>query len=184
MTMPASQPPGYQDWLLTLKTRIRAAQTRAVSAVNSELILLYWQMGQDIREQQKQQGWGTKVIDRLATDLQRDFPDMKGFSSRNLKYMRAFAEAWPDIQFVQQVVARLPWGHNLQLLDRLSSIGHRQWYAQAAIANGWSRNVLVHHERRAAAIAFPLISGSTTPNQAKTQNLSSQYQWYRFRRTR
>lgn len=70
--------------------------------------MLYWQIGNDILERQQQQGWGTKVIDRLAQDLRADFPDMKGFSPRNLKYMRSFAQAWPDAQFVQQLVAQLP----------------------------------------------------------------------------
>jgi predicted nuclease of restriction endonuclease-like (RecB) superfamily len=116
-----SMPPeGYGDWLADLKTRIHQAQQRATLAVNRELVLLYWQIGQDILIRQAQQGWGTKVIDRLAQDLRAAFPDMKGFSPRNLKYMRAFAEAWPDAEFVQQAAAQLPWGHNLMLLEQAS----------------------------------------------------------------
>lgn len=136
-------PEGYNDWLAVLKTRIHSAQQRATLAVNRELVLLYWQIGQDILTQQGEQGWGAKIIDRLAHDLRTMFPDMKGFSPRNLKYMRAFAEAWPDAEFVQEVLAQLPWYHQLALLDKLNSNEARSWYAQKAIENDWSRNVLV-----------------------------------------
>ena len=136
------QPVGYADWLADLKVRIHSAQQRATLAVNRELVLLYWQIGRDILARQTEQGWGTKVIDRLAQDLRAAFPDMKGFSPRNLKYMRAFADAWPDGEFVQQAVARLPWGHNLVLLDKLPGPGTRAWYAAKALEQNWSRNVL------------------------------------------
>jgi len=136
-------PKGYADWLADLKGRIHTAQQRATLAVNRELLLLYWQIGRDILTRQAEAGWGAKVIDRLAHDLRTAFPDMKGFSPRNLKYMRAFAEAWPDGEFVQQLVAQLPWGHNLILLDRLSSPENRRWYAAKAIEHNWSRNILV-----------------------------------------
>lgn len=98
---------GYADFLGELKTRISLAQMRAALAVNKELILLYWQIGRDILQRQQQQGWGAKVINRLATDLQQAFPEMKGFSPRNLKYMRAFAEAYPNEQIVQEVLAQI-----------------------------------------------------------------------------
>ena len=138
-----TQPPqGYAEWLAELKTRIHAAQQRATLAVNSEMVLLYWQIGRDILARQADQGWGAKVIDRLAKDLRAAFPDMKGFSPRNLKYMRAFADAWPDEAFVQQAVARLPWGHNLVLLDKLPGPETRKWYAAKATEHNWSRNVL------------------------------------------
>ncbi|MBS4019008.1 MAG: DUF1016 family protein [Dechloromonas sp.] len=137
------QPVGYTDWLADLKTRIHTAQQRATLAVNRELVLLYWQIGRDILARQGEQGWGTKVIDRLAEDLRQAFPTMKGFSPRNLKYMRAFAEAWPDEAIVQQAVAQLPWGHNLVLLDKLPGPETRRWYAAKAIEHNWSRNVLV-----------------------------------------
>lgn len=135
-------PTGYADWLAELKTRIHTAQQRATLAVNRELVLLYWQIGHDILERQAQQGWGAKVIEHLAHDLRTAFPDMKGFSPRNLKYMRAFAEAWPDAQFVQQAAAQLPWGHNLVLLDRLNTAQERRWYIAQALEHNWSRNVL------------------------------------------
>ncbi|WP_306477942.1 YhcG family protein [Methyloversatilis sp.] len=137
-----SPPAGYADWLADLKGRIHTAQQRATLAVNRELVLLYWQIGRDILARQASQGWGAKVIERLALDLRAAFPDMKGFSPRNLKYMRAFAEAWPDCEFVQQAAAQLPWGHNLVLLDRLDTPDERRWYAAKAIEQNWSRNVL------------------------------------------
>ena len=112
-------PAGYADWLADLKTRIQATQQRAALAVNSELVSLYWRLGRDILQRQEKAGWGAKVIERLAHDLRVAFPDMKGFSRANLMYMRAFAEAWPDEPIVQQLVGRLPWGHNLMLLTKL-----------------------------------------------------------------
>ena len=137
------QPEGYADWLADLKGRIHTAQQRATLAVNRELVLLYWQIGRDILARQSQQGWGTKVIDRLAHDLRTTFPDMQGFLPRNLKYMRAFADAWPDGAFVQAVLAQLPWYHQLALLDKLPGPETRKWYAAKAIEHNWSRNVLV-----------------------------------------
>jgi predicted nuclease of restriction endonuclease-like (RecB) superfamily len=136
-------PDGYTDWLAELKTRIHTAQQRAALAVNRELVLLYWQIGRDILERQSREGWGAKVIDRLAHDLRIAFPDMKGFSPRNLKYMRSFAQAWPDADFVQAVLAQLPWYHQIALLDKLDDAEARRWYAAQAIAHNWSRNILV-----------------------------------------
>lgn len=136
-------PDGYSDWLTDLKDRIHHAQQRASLAVNRELIQLYWQIGQDILQRQAEQGWGAKVIERLAHDLRNAFPDMKGFSRSNLMYMRAFAEAWPDAEIVQQAVGQLPWGHNLVLLSKLKDSIQRLAYAQATLEHNWSRNVLV-----------------------------------------
>lgn len=156
-------PSDYAAWLSELKTRIHAAQQRASLAVNRELVLLYWQIGRDILDRQGREGWGAKVIERLAQDLRNAFPDMKGFSPRNLKYMRAFAEAWPDESFVQGALAQLPWYHQLALLDKLESSDERRWYAAKAIEHNWSRNVLVMQietrllERKGQAVTnFPL----------------------------
>jgi predicted nuclease of restriction endonuclease-like (RecB) superfamily len=137
-------PKGYAELLGQLKERIRSAQLRAALAVNRELVLLYWQIGREILARQEHEGWGTKVIDRLAADLHRSFPDMTGLSPRNLKYMRAFGQAWPDEAIVQQLVAQIPWGHNVRLLDYVKDRGEREWYIRATIEHGWSRNVLVH----------------------------------------
>jgi predicted nuclease of restriction endonuclease-like (RecB) superfamily len=133
----------YQDLLAHLKSQIRGAQVRAAVAVNRELILLYWGIGRQILLRQGSEGWGSKVVERLAKDLRSEFPDMGGLSRTNLLYMRAFAETWPDESIVQQVVGQIPWGHNVRLLDLVKDHDERLWYIHAAIDNGWSRNVLV-----------------------------------------
>jgi len=151
-------PRSYARLLEEVKARVRVASARAGLAVNRELVLLYWRIGRRILEAQRREGWGSKVIDRLAEDLGRAFPDMRGFSARNLKYMRAFAEAWPKESIVQVALAQITWYHNIALLDKLNEPEHRLWYAQAAIEHGWSRNVLVHQiesdlfHRRARAL--------------------------------
>lgn len=99
-------------------------------------MLLYWLLGRDILARQQQQGWGAKVIERLSADLRSSFPEMKGFSPRNLKYVRAFAEAYSEESFVQQVVAQIPWGHNVRLLDLVKDPLERLWYAQQTIQYG------------------------------------------------
>lgn len=133
----------YAALLNDLKQRIRSSQVKAALAVNKELLFLYWQIGCDILARQQAEGWGSKVIDRLAQDLKQAFPALTGFSPRNLKYMRAFAEAWPDETIVLQVAAQIPWGHNQQLLNKLDSQEQRLWYAQKTLEHGWSRNILV-----------------------------------------
>jgi len=135
-------PPGYGPLLADLKSRVRSAQVKAAVAVNSELVLLYWQMGKGILEAQKAERWGAKVVERLSIDLRREFPAVAGFSPRNLTYMRDFAEAWPDLPILQRPVAKLPWGHNIDLLTKLKSPDDRDWYARKAIENGWSRPIL------------------------------------------
>ncbi len=112
-------PPDYAAWLAELKTTIRMARLKAGLAVNRELVLLYWRIGKEILERQSAQGWGAKVIDQLARDLRAEFPDMRGLSPRNMKYMRAFAEAWPEEGFVQQAAAQITWFHNCILLDQV-----------------------------------------------------------------
>ncbi|OWK38950.1 PDDEXK nuclease domain-containing protein [Fimbriiglobus ruber] len=138
------QPAGYVELLDALKIRIRSSQIRAAVAVHRELVTLYWQIGRDILTRQEAEGWGAKVIDRLGRDLQAEFPGVAGFSPRNLKYMRAFAEAWTDEAIVQRVVAQIPWGHNITLLETLKDRKEREWYALATVEYGWSRPVLVH----------------------------------------
>lgn len=137
-------PTGYGELLENLKARIRTARVQAALAVNRELVLLYWDIGRSILERQQQEGWGAKVIERLADDLRREFPDMQGLSRRNLLYMRAFAEAYPDREFVQQVAAQLPWFHNVTILTKIKDPAEREWYLRACIEHGWSRAVLTH----------------------------------------
>jgi predicted nuclease of restriction endonuclease-like (RecB) superfamily len=135
---------GYEPVLAELEERIRTAQLRAAIAVNHELVHLYWQIGRDILVRQKEHGWGAKVIDRLSSDLRLEFPATEGFSPRNLKYMRAFAEAWPDPRIVQEALAQITWYHNLALLEKVKRRDERLWYARKIVESGWSRNVLVH----------------------------------------
>jgi len=137
----------YQQWLGELKQTIQSSQQSATLAVNKSLLKLYWQLGKSILQQQKEQGWGAKVIQQVAKDLKQAFPHLKGFSRANLMYMRSFAEAWPnfaDDSIVQQAVGQLPWGHNLVLLSKVKVTEQRIQYAHYAQKNGWSRSVLVH----------------------------------------
>lgn len=143
MSMETSPSTAYKALLADLKRRIQEAQIRAGLAVNRELVLLYWSIGREILVRQEREGWGAKVIDSLARDLHQSFPEMRGLSPRNLKYMRALAEAWPEESIVQQAAAQIPWFHNCTLLDKVKDPLERLWYTQQTIANGWSRNVLI-----------------------------------------
>ena len=135
-------PDDYGAFLDSLKARIQSAQVKAALAVNRELVLLYWQIGCDILARQDRQGWGAKVINQLAKDLKQAFPGTKGFSLRNLKYMRAFAQNYGDEQIVQQLAAQIPWYHNCLLMDKVKDEQKRLWYIKKTLENGWSRNVL------------------------------------------
>lgn len=138
-------PAWYPGLLRSVAERIETGRGRALAAVNQELVATYWAIGRDILDRQTDLGWGAKVIDRLSADLQERFPGVRGFSPRNLKYMRALAEAWPQAVIVQQPVAQLPWSHHVILLNSLEDPESRLWYAAKALENGWSRNVLDHH---------------------------------------
>ena len=127
-----------------LKQRIRGARVKAALSVNRELVILYWDIGRRILRAQEQEGWGSKIIDQLSADLRQAFPEARGFSVRNLKYMRSFGEAYPEAPFVQQVAAQIPWFHNCTLLDKVKDPVQREWYIRATIEHGWSRAVLVH----------------------------------------
>ena len=137
-----AKPEGYLELLEELKGRISAARVKAALAVNAELVTLYWSIGKNIIQRQEQEGWGAKVLDRLSNDLKAAFPDMKGLSARNLRYMRDLALVWPDEAIVPQLVAKIPWGHNRTLIHKVKERVEREWYIQACIEHGWSRNVL------------------------------------------
>ena len=124
-----------------IKSEITSAQYRAAVHVNADMLLLYYDIGCVINEHKT---WGNKFIDNLASDIRMEFPESKGYSVRNLKYMAKFAETYPVREFVQQVVAQIPWGHNVVLLDKVSDAKEREWYIKKSAKNGWSRNVLVH----------------------------------------
>lgn len=134
---------GYAETLAALKIKIREAQLKAVVTVNTEMIRLYWHIGQTIDINEKQGGWGAKIIEKLSKDLMSAFPGMKGFSQRNLLYMRQFADAYPDFGITQQPVAQIPWGHNVLLLTKIKDLNQRLWYAERTIEHGWSRSMLL-----------------------------------------
>ena len=155
-------PESYAAVLEEIKQRIRTERLRVVMAANSAMVMLYWDIGRLVLERQEAEGWGAKVIDRLSADLREAYPDMSGLSPRNLKYMRAFAAAWPESAIVQQLVAQLPWSHNCVLLEQFTDAATRLWYIKAGVQHGWSRNVLKlqidgrAHEREGKAITnFP-----------------------------
>ncbi len=131
----------YFNTIEAIKSEIKTAQYKAALSANRELIMLYYNIGNIINEHK---AWGNKFIDNLAADIKLEFPNVKGYSVRNLKYMAKFAETYSDKQFVQQVVAQIPWGQNIVLLDRVNDITVRRWYVEKTLENGWSRNVLVH----------------------------------------
>ena len=131
----------YLETISAIKNEIKSAQYRAVLGANRELIVLYWRIGQVINAHKT---WGSKFIDSLAADIKLEFPNATGFSVRNLKYMAKFAATYTDEEFVQQVVAQIPWGQNVVLLDKVSDDTARRWYIDGCLKNGWSRNVLVH----------------------------------------
>jgi predicted nuclease of restriction endonuclease-like (RecB) superfamily len=152
----AESPFDYAQLLEEVKSRIRSAQNRAALAVNSELVSLYWEVGKLIVSRQKSAGWGKAVVEQLARDIRREFPNLKGFSPQNLWYMRAFYLAWSDAAILQQLVGEMPcsqdvikqlvthvpWGHNIVLIEKIKHGGQRLWYLQRTIQNGWSRSVL------------------------------------------
>jgi predicted nuclease of restriction endonuclease-like (RecB) superfamily len=135
-------PPDYIATLNEVKDRIRSERLRVALSANSAMILMYWEIGRIILARQEAEGWGAKVIDRLSDDLRDEFPDMQGLSPRNLKYMRKFAESWPDCAIVQRSIAQLPWRSNLALIEKIASPDERLWYAQQTAENGWSREIL------------------------------------------
>jgi len=159
VTSPRSElPEDYAKTLAEIKRRIQQERLRVVLAANSGMVLLYWDIGRMILERQERAGWGAKVIDRLAEDLRETYPEMKGFSPRNLLSMRGFAEAYSDREKVKQLVSRLPWGHIIRLLQRIKDPNIRDWYVTQSIENGWSRSILElqidhrAHERQGKAI--------------------------------
>ncbi len=133
----------YNQLLSALKIRVATSRYKAALSVNKELILLYHHLGTQILDSQIKKGWGTKVIDQLSKDLRVEFPEMKGFSTRNLKYMRKFAQEYPDAVFVQQVAAQLPWFHIATIMDRVPDRQDRVFYMKKTIEHGWSRSILV-----------------------------------------
>ncbi len=171
----------YRDLLKEIKGKIQSSQIKAALAVNRELIALYWEIGSRILLKQRNEGWGAKTIETLARDLKKSFPDIQGFSSRNLKYMVHFAKEYPDLKIGQQPVAQIPWGHNILLLQKLTSLEERLWYANKTIEHGWSRSVLLHwldgslHKREGKAITNFQAALSSPQSELAHQTLKDPY---------
>lgn len=153
----------YAQLLNDLKARVQSARSRAMLAVNQALIALYWDMGRMIVGRQQKHGWGDAVIDRLSQDRRREFPDNTGFSRRNLFRMRMLYLAYKEGgEFVPQLVAQIPWGHNLVILEKVKDPKAREYYLRASIENGWSRNVLVHQIETEAYARHALAKKTTS----------------------
>jgi len=145
----------YLSLLNTLKSDIENARLKVALTVNEQLLELYWRIGNNIYNQRKEEGWGTKIIDRLSNDLRKSFPDMTGISPRNLKYMQSFAEAYPSFlqaplaklgasAILQVPLAKLPWYHHITLLDKVKDMDARVFYIEQAVQHGWSRNLMMN----------------------------------------
>lgn len=132
----------YLKFIEEIKSEIQKQRISVVLNANTSMICLYWNIGRGILKKQEEEGWGAKIIDRMAKDLKDAFPEMSGFSPRNIKYMRKFAESWPDFEIVQRVVAQIPWRTNISLMDKLKDEESRIWYAYKIIENGWSKAIL------------------------------------------
>lgn len=146
-------PPWYPEFLDSVSERVLSGRTRTISAANQQLVLTYWGIGRELLTRETSEGWGAKVVARLSADLRDRFPGARGFSPRNLRYMKSFAAAWPDEAMLQAPLATLPWYHHIALLEKLDSAETRTWYASKALDEGWSRDTLVQqietrlHER-------------------------------------
>ncbi|MGO4584418.1 YhcG family protein [Arthrobacter sp. 2RAF6] len=153
-----SMPDWYPELLASVAKEVGTGRSRAISAANRALLASYWSIGRQLAQRESEQGWGSKVVTRLSADIQTRFPGSKGFSPRNLRYMKTFAQAWPEFPMLQAPLATLPWYHQIALLEKLDDAATRLWYAAAAVEHGWSRNVLAHqietrlHERSGQAI--------------------------------
>ena len=157
----------YLDLVQTIKQEIQQAQYKATLSVNKELIMLYYNIGKIINEHKS---WGNKFIENLAADIKLSFPNAKGYSVRNLKYMSKFASTYPDEQFVQTVSAQIPWSHNVAILDKVKGEKQREWYIRKTAENGWSHNVLIHqiesglYERQASTLLQDRKAQSFNPS--------------------
>ena len=159
----ASVDENYHTVLQLLVKKIKGSRQRVASVANSELLAVYWEIGKILLEQREKEGWGKKVIESLAKDLKAEFPNMSGFSQRNLEYMQTFAFNWPHFPFPQQPAAELqvlgsqlykreqpllsliPWTHHMTILDKAETKEERIFYMKKVLAYGWSRNMLKVH---------------------------------------
>lgn len=139
---PTDMPVWYGEMLNNIKLLVANGRRQIMWTANVQMSMMYYQIGKDILQRQSAEGWGSKIVDRLSVDLKKAFPEMNGFSPRNLKYMRRFAEVWPDESIVQRCVAQLPWRHNICLMEKVKEPNRRLAYAMSAIEHGWSKTIL------------------------------------------
>jgi len=133
----------YYEWIASLKSKIQSARVKISLSVNSAVIELYWEIGKEIYQKQELAKWGGKIVDQVATDLKKDFSDMKGLSRRNIYAMRQFYLFYSkEFEFVPQLVAQIPWGHNRLIISKLNNINEALFYVYESISNAWSRDVL------------------------------------------
>ena len=133
----------YNTFLVDIKNKIKLSQQKAFSSVNQEMIMLYFNIGSLIDARQKEQGWGAKIIDKLSLDILNEFPNMKGFSTRNIKRMLQFYKEYhEDFSKVTLVVSQIPWTHNIILIQKIKDKNLRYWYIQKVLENGWSKDIL------------------------------------------
>ena len=153
LALPPAELAEYQAWLGSIKQRIVSVRLRMALAASRELIQFYWDLGALIAHKQAQSQWGDKLIAQLSTDLQKAFPDIKGLSASNLKYCLRFFQFYTDGQgvsesggtaasFGQQPVDQLPWGHNILIFTKCSSVEEAHFYMAQTVQQGWSRDVL------------------------------------------
>jgi predicted nuclease of restriction endonuclease-like (RecB) superfamily len=138
----ASTPRWYPELLNAVVDQVESGRFRAAASANHEMVATYWAIGKELLRRESDEGWGAKVVTRLSADLRDRFPEVRGFSPRNLRYMKSLAAAWPDLAMLQTASATLPWSHHVLLLDKISDESARLWYARQAASEGWSRNVL------------------------------------------
>ena len=141
--MIATQLSDYRDWIEQLKSKIKSARSRVALSVNSQLIELYWDLGKELSEKTKTSDWGTGVIEKISIELSNEFPEMKGFSRRNLYAIKQWFEFYQqEFEFVPQAVAQIPWGHNRLIINRVKSINEALFYSEETVTHGWSRDML------------------------------------------
>lgn len=131
----------YFEILNDIKKTLIFTRNKVIENANKELVMMYYNIGVKLLENNK---WGTSFIDTLAHDLKIEFPNLKGMSSRNLRYMQKFASTYENDEFLQEVLAKLSWNHNQLLLDKVKDVKKRKWYAKKSLEQGWSTTVLVH----------------------------------------
>lgn len=170
--LPDASPVDYSGLLKAIKERVRAAQYEALKAVNTELVGLYWDIGRMIVQRQAGESWGKAVVQQLAADLRREFPDVRGLSASNLWRMKAFFEYYQKLEKLAPLVRDISWSHNIVIMERCASPLEREFYLRMTRKFGWSKNVLIH--QIASQSYEKSLLGQTNFDQALTSDLRAQ----------